>query len=85
MTIFMQKINDIWFFFLTLGKVTFSSIVIFGKFLKKIYLDLQNQIFVLGAPFLHWLTLSLPVIKIFVTHIDSCHDLNWYLTISQKS
>ena len=53
---------------MNLGEITFRSNENFGIFLKIIQFDLQNQIFILGAPFWHWLRLSMPVIKIFVTH-----------------
>ena len=53
---------------MTLREMTFSSNVISGKILKQIQLNLQNQIFILGAPFCHWLSLSIPIIKIFVIH-----------------
>ena len=53
---------------MTLGEMTFKSYVIFGSFLKIIKFDLQTQISILGAPFWHWLRLSMLVIKIFVAH-----------------
>ena len=57
----------------------------FGRYEGKVCPNLENQIFLLGAPFLDLYRLSIPIIKIFVCHYQ---QLSWtdllFVSLSKK-
>ena len=61
-----------------------KSINFLVSFWKKNQLNFQNQIFILGAPFRHWIRFSITVIKIFVTHHQQLPWKKLYFNKSSK-
>ena len=70
---FTFKKSRIYVFLMTSGKMSYD----FWQVFEKNTLDFQNQFFILGASFWHWLRYSIPVIKIFVACYYQAAVITW--------